>query len=245
MEQALAHVEDSIARSEMISRWTAGVAACPAADRLTLQCRGADRALAVGEAEEAHQWARAAAALAPDDVAVTMLLGRSLVALGDLVAAEVTLRHVKRSDGVACDASVTALVNAELAEIAYMKGDMAAAAAAAAEALAQVPGPTARSEATSKARNTLGKILLAEAKWDDADRHFAEDAHAAASCGDTTAEFRARLNRGIAFLSKGALDGARALFEEVRSEAETVGNVRASVFALDNLAVVATWRHER
>jgi len=244
MEQALAHVEDSIARSEMISRWTAGVAACPAADRLTLQCRGADRALAVGEAEEAHQWARAAAALAPDDVAVTMLLGRSLVALGDLVAAEVTLRHVKRSDGVACDASVTALVNAELAEIAYMKGDMAAAAAAAAEALAQVPGPTARSEATSKARNTLGKILLAEAKWDDADRHFAEDAHAAASCGDTTAEFRARLNRGIAFLSKGALDGARALFEEVRSEAETVGNVRASVFALDNLAVVATWRHE-
>ncbi len=241
MEHALSHLEDSVARAEMSSRWATAVAGCPAAERLLLQQRGAARALAVGEAEEAHRWARAAAALAPNDVDVTLLLGRSLVALGDLVAAEVTLKR-----GASLAASTPALaaqVSAELAEIAYLKGDMAGASAHARAALATTDGQAGH-EAAAKARNTLGKILLAEARWEDADLHFAEDALLAASRGDTTAELRARLNRGIAFLSKGALDEARTMFEEVEREGERLGDFRASAFALDNLAVVAIWRHE-
>ena len=57
----------------------------------------------------------------------------------------------------------------ELAEVAYLKGDMAAAARGANGALALAgPRPDAR-EVVLKARNTLGKILLSDAKWDEAD----------------------------------------------------------------------------
>ena len=248
MERALTQVEETVARSEMTGRWAIAVAACHETERLFLQRRGAERALAIGEAEEAHRWAKAASALAPNDVSVTLLLGRSLAALGDLVAAEVTLRRGERELSAAGentpDRRLQALVWAELAEIAYLKGDMASAGTMAASALATAGTRSEARDAVSKARNTLGKILLAEAKWDDADRHFAEDALSAASCNDATAELRARLNRGIAFLSNGALDEARSVFEEVRSEGERLGDFRAAAFALDNLAVVATWRHE-
>jgi transcriptional regulator with GAF, ATPase, and Fis domain/tetratricopeptide (TPR) repeat protein len=242
-EQALVLAEDSVARSEMVARWTAAVDACPPGERLALSRRGAERALAAGEAAEAHRWARAAAALAPDDAEVVLLLGRSLVALGDLVAAEVTLRRSELASRTG-DAVTAALVAAELGEVAYLKGDMAAAGRTAAEALALATPEAAAWPAVSKARNTLGKILLAQAKWDEADRHFAEDALEASAHGDTTGELRARLNRGIAFLSSGALDEARAIFETVLAEGERLGDFRASAFALDNLAVVATWRHE-
>jgi len=256
MEHALGRLEDAAPRSEMTQRWASAVAASAPEARVFLQCRGAERALAVGEAEEAHRWARAAATSAPDDAGVTLILGRSLVALGDLVAAEVTLLRGQRSLP-ADDLTMAALLAVELAEVSYLKGDMASAGAGAERALATALSiPVAQSgtqsggreaaarEAAAKARNTLGKILLAEAKWDQADRHFAEDALMASAQGDTTAELRARLNRGIAFLSNGALDEARAVFDEVRAEGERLGDFRATAFALDNLAVVATWRHD-
>jgi transcriptional regulator with GAF, ATPase, and Fis domain/tetratricopeptide (TPR) repeat protein len=244
VERALAQVEDGVARSEIAHRWASAVAASPASERFVLQCRAAERALAVGEGEEAHRWARAAATTAPDDASVTLLLGRSLIALGDLVAAEVTLRRGERGLVASEDPSRAAQLSVELAEVAYLKGDMAAAGRGAREALAMAEPRADARDVVLKARNTLGKILLSEAKWDEADRHFAEDALTAASSGDTAAELRARLNRGITFLSRGALDEARSVFEEVRAEGERLGNFRASAFALDNLAVVATWRHD-
>ena len=112
------------------------------------------------------------------------------------------LRRAARKLDAASEAPLAALVAAELAEVAYLKGELGAAREAAESALraaGSVHGAEAH-EAVAKARNTLGKILLAEARWDDADRHFAEDALTAASHGDTTSELRARLNRGIAFL---------------------------------------------
>src|SRR5262249_54770348 len=90
----------------------------------------------------------------------------------------------------------------------------------------------------------LGKILLAESKWDLADTHFAQDAMVASQEEQVTAALRARLNRGIALLSKGLMDEARSGFEAVLAGGERVGETRACAYALGNLAVVAMRRHE-
>jgi transcriptional regulator with GAF, ATPase, and Fis domain len=52
------------------------------------------------------------------------------------------------------------------------------------------------------------------------------------------------LNRGIALLSKGLLDEARIVFDGVLVDGERAGDARAVAFALDNLSVVATLRHD-
>ena len=234
---ALADSEDSVVRREMVSRWMTAVALVPPEPQLPLRVQATERALAIGEAEEAFRWARSATALAPHDADVGLLFGRAAVCLGDLVAAKVAL---ERSAADATDDGTRAVVAAELAEVAYLAGDLAGAAREATLALSLGPAVATR----LKARNAQGKLLLASSSWDQADVHFAEDAWAASSAGLRTEELRARLNRGIALLSKGLVDEARAIFEAVLAEGERAGDPRACAFALDNLSVVATRRHD-
>jgi transcriptional regulator with GAF, ATPase, and Fis domain/tetratricopeptide (TPR) repeat protein len=235
--RALAQAEDSLARRELVTAWMAAVGTLPREAQLALRAKSAERALALGEAEEAFRWAQSAAALAPHDPQVTLLFGRAAVALGDLVAAKVALQ---RGALGATDACCRAVIAAELAEVAYLGGDFAAAAREAERALSLDDAMTTR----LKARNTLGKLLLADSSWDRADVHFAEDQWAAAAAGLRTEELRARLNRGIALLSKGLVDEARSVFEVVLAEGERLGDARAVAFALDNLSVLATLRHD-
>jgi transcriptional regulator with GAF, ATPase, and Fis domain/tetratricopeptide (TPR) repeat protein len=234
---ALSHADGSIARRELVTRWMRTVEKLPRAEQLPLCVRAAERAIRVGEAEEAFRWAQAATGLAPHDPQLGLLFGRAAVGLGDLVAARVAL---ERATEHAVDDSARAVVAAELAEVAYLGGDLAQAATQANRAVSLDRTPATR----LKARNTLGKLLLAESKWDEADVHFAEDAWAAAAAGLRTEELRARLNRGIALLSKGFTDEARAIFEAVLAEGERAGDARACAFAVENLAVVATLRHD-
>ncbi len=234
---AVARATDALARREIVSRWMREVDGLTRGEQLGLRMRAAERALAVGEADEASRWAQTASAIAPDNAKVTLLLGRAAVALGDLVAARVAL---ERGIGASPDPESAALLAVELAEVAYLRGELVVAGREAHKAL-----DLSSNVATGlRARNTVGKILLAEAKYAEADRHFAEDAQSASSQGDATAELRARLNRGIAFLSQGLVDEARSIFEAVHAEGEQIGDMRACAFALDNLAVVATWRHD-
>jgi transcriptional regulator with GAF, ATPase, and Fis domain/tetratricopeptide (TPR) repeat protein len=235
--RALSHAEDATSRRECVSRWLDAVQALPRGDQLPLRVRATERALAVGEAEEAFRWAQSATTLAPDDPSLGLLFGRAAVALGDLVAAKVAL---ERADQHASDDAARAVVAAEMAEVAYLGGDLAGATAQAERALSLGTAASTR----LKARNTLGKLLLAAARWDEADVHFAHDAWAAAAAGLRTEELRARLNRGIAMLSKGFSDEARAIFEAVLVEGERAGDARACAFAVENLSVVATLRHD-
>jgi transcriptional regulator with GAF, ATPase, and Fis domain/tetratricopeptide (TPR) repeat protein len=235
--RAIGLAHDSIARRELVARWMVALGAIPGDAQLLLRVHATERALATGEAEEAFRWAQSAASLAPQDAQVSLLFGRAAVASGDLVAAKVAL---ERSADFAVDSSARAVIAAELAEVAYLAGDLAGASREAARALSLEPTETTR----LKARNVLGKLLLASSTWDEADVHFAEDAWAAAAAGLRTEERRARLNRGIALLSKGLVDEARAIFGAVLDEGERSGDARACAFALDNLAVVATLRHE-
>ena len=235
--RALSRADDAQARREIVSRWMVSVATLDGASQLPLRVSAAERALAIGEAEEAYRWAQSATGLAPNDTQLGLLFGRAAIALGDLVAARVAL---ERSAAYAVDDVARAVVAAELAEIAYLGGDFPAAAREAQRALG-LGGPPA---VGLKARNTLGKLLLAESAWEKADVHFAEDAWAAGAAGLHLEELRARLNRGIALLSKGHVDEARAIFEGVLVEGERRGDGRACAFALDNLSVVATLRHD-
>ena len=248
--RALDNAEDGLVRREVVASWMRAIDLESAESQLSLRMRAAERALAAGEADEAYRWAKGAASLATaagragtaagragtDEVDVTLLLGRAAVAMGDLVTAQVAL---ERGRAAVTDPEVHARIAAELAEVAYVKGDANAAEIEARLALASKDSAT-----RLRARNTLGKLLLADAKWEDAERHFIEDAHAASSAGDRMSELRARVNRAVALLSRGQVEEAEQIFSAVLDEGEHMGDDRACAFALDNLAVVATWRHE-
>jgi transcriptional regulator with GAF, ATPase, and Fis domain len=238
---ALTLIDDAAARQELVGRWMAEVSAVPEEAQLPLRMQSAERALGIGEADEAHRWAQTAAMIAPQDPKVTLLLGRASVAMGDLVAAKVTL---DRGRAAADNPQMSALIAVELSEVAYLNGDFAEAAREANRAIELTQGDPAQCGTALRARNTLGKLLLSRSSWAEADRHFAEDALMAMAHGLETAELRARLNRGIALMSSGSLDEARAIFDAVLVEGERIGDPRACAFALDNLSVVATWRHE-
>jgi transcriptional regulator with GAF, ATPase, and Fis domain len=235
--RALACAEDSLARRELVTQWMAAVSTLPKDSQLPLRAKAAERALAMGEAEEAFRWAQSAAALAPDHADVSLLFGRAAVAMGDLVAARVALH---RGAQQAADAAASAVIAAELAEVAYLAGTPEVAEREARRALTLDDSVATR----LKARNVLGKLLLANSSWELADAHFAEDGWTAAAAGLRAEELRARLNRGIALLSKGLLDEARIVFDGVLADGERAGDARAVAFALDNLSVLATLRHD-
>jgi transcriptional regulator with GAF, ATPase, and Fis domain len=242
--RAIAAVADTAARRELVNRWYQRVSGlADRVDALRLATNSATRAIAAGESEEARRWSECAAALGGSDAGVMLLLGRACVGVGDLVAAKVALgkaTQLATTDDVREDA------RAELAEVSYQNGDLAGARELAESIIHGRGGNIAaaiREDVRLRARNTLGKLLLIESRWDEADSHFAEDVWSASRLGDRTAELRARLNRGIALLSKSLVDEAQAVFTAVLSEGETSSDARAQAFALDNLAVIATRRH--
>jgi DNA-binding NtrC family response regulator/tetratricopeptide (TPR) repeat protein len=236
--RALDASDDALVRREVVASWMNALEADRGEAQLSLRMRAAERALEAGEADEAYRWAKGAAAIASgeDDADVTLLLGRAAVAMGDLVTARVAL---ERGRAMVARPDVQARIAAELAEVAYAKNEPRLAEQEARAALASTDVET-----RLRARNTLGKLLLADARWDEAERHFTEDAHVAAAAGDRTSELRARVNRAVALLSRGQLEEAESIFAAVLEEGERTGDDRVCAFALDNLAVVATWRHE-
>ncbi len=237
--RALDSADDAIVRREVVSTWMCALdALAPNEHQLALRIRAAERALEAGEADEAYRWAKAAASATEgtENVDVTLILGRAAVAMGDLVTARVALERGRAS---VKDSEVHASIAAELAEVAYAKGDARTAANEARLALASQDVST-----RLRARNTIGKLLLADARWEEAERHFTEDAHVAAAAGERTSELRAHVNRAVALLSRGQLEEAEAIFNAVLEEGERLGDDRVCAFALDNLAVVASWRHE-
>ena len=232
IEKAIRGIDDGQATYEITSRWYAAVASIGGEAGLLLRVRGAHRALAMGEANDAQRWCESAAALSPGDPTIALLMGRALMQLGDLVAARVSLQ---KAEAAATDDELRARVSSELAELSYLAGNMKLAAEHATRAITLATTPATR----LGGRNTLGKINLVEARWDDADAHFAEDALTASAAGEATAELRARLNRGIALISKGLLDDARTTLERVLEDGARLGEDRARAYAFANLGVIA------
>jgi DNA-binding NtrC family response regulator len=227
---------DSLVRREIVDRWSRTTATLPLEARLAQCIRAGSRALDSGEADEAFRWAQSAASIGANDSSVALLLGQSAVAMGDLLTGRVALEKA-RTDGASV--AMQKLVAAELSEIAYASEDFETATKEATSALDAAVATT-----RLKARNTLGKVLLARSQWEEAEEHFAEDVCYAVANGGRTAELRARLNRGIAILSSNRIEEAKAIFESVLHDGELLHEARACAFAHENLAVVAMWRHD-
>jgi len=221
---------DSAIRGELVAEWFHALSTVRTEHRSTLMTRAAERALHAGEPGEANDWLKEAARHGASGAHADLLSGRIATALGDLVAAEVSLLRCKE----AADGELALECAIELGEVYYLSGRPDLATAEAKHVL-ESGSPSLR----LRARNILGKILLLESKWEEADRHFAADALEARSLGDQRADLRAQLNRGIALLSRRRLDEARSIFEAVLTESEAIGEPMAAIYALPNLGVVA------
>jgi DNA-binding NtrC family response regulator/tetratricopeptide (TPR) repeat protein len=234
MRRALCLARDVSLRPELWRRWSALLDERDEAEPARL--RAAELALQLGDVEIAASFAEQAAR-GTEPARAALALGRAALARGDLVTAEAALG---RSRALADGAPARLEAMAELAEVRYSRGELAESEALARAVLAE--GPVARSRLA--ARNLIGKVKLARAEWSAAEAHFAADAVEAALEGDVVSELRARVNRAIALLSAGSHDEARPILDQVLIDAEARGELRASGFALSNLAVLAMERHE-
>ena len=228
---ALGKLADPVARRELSRRW-----AIAARSNRDLMLRQAYRALDVGEHEEALQCIEASG-VSNRTVEHSVLLGRALVGTGDLVGGRVAFERARAADG---DRKHATAIAVELAEVAYAQGALELARR---EAMKVVPGKVLLRFAL-RASNVLGKLLLSEAKWDEADAHFANDAMTAQSAGLVIEHLRARLNRSIAVLSKGLVEEANAMLHAVLADSEAHGYYQGAAFALTNLSATAWDRRD-
>ncbi|MBW2457854.1 MAG: hypothetical protein JRI68_25335, partial [Deltaproteobacteria bacterium] len=239
--QAVAGAPDAAARADFWHRIEDRLAGQDDAERLG---HYAELALACGDVNQALAMARRALGCASAEAfqpeqqfRVALTLGRATRARGDRAAADVALTDALAS---ATDGGQRARVALEWAELALASGDLTHGREQAEAALAEAPDTAIR----LAARNVLGKVLLAAARWSEAERHFATDENVAA-CADRGSDvLRARLNRAIAVLSSGRRGEARALFESVLAEGRRTGERRATAFALANLSTFATLAHD-
>jgi len=236
--------DDAEARRDIGRRWAELLEPRPPRERLEYARRSAARAIAAADAEEAVRWAKIAVragelAHVKDGESALLLemQGRALVAKGDVVMARAVLDRARQA-AVAGQLPPSALASiaVEAAEAAFLAGDLASCESEArrASTLEGVP-PDVR----LRARNVVGKLLLARGEWEQADAHFAGDASEAARLGDRLGELRALLNRAIGLLYAERFDEAEGLFETVLEGGRAIGEPRAIGLALENLAIIA------
>jgi DNA-binding NtrC family response regulator/tetratricopeptide (TPR) repeat protein len=238
LSRALREVDGVLARRQMWTGWCEAIGDLEDEPRRGGALRGAELALELDDVEIAVRLAQVASAGASAPGHETsFLLGRAQLARGDLVASRVSL---ERALGDAALGAVRADILAHLAEVAYLAGDYDEAAQHALEAIEKAGDPSVRLHA----RNTQGKLLLAHSKWQEAEAHFASDEYDASRAGIEVAQLRARVNRAVALLSRRCTDQARSMLESVLAEAEKSRELRATAFALSNLAVLAIERHD-
>ncbi|MCU0691523.1 MAG: sigma 54-interacting transcriptional regulator [Polyangiaceae bacterium] len=236
-EDALHRFDNALARRHVWDAWTRGLRGVSDTSLSDSALHAARTALDCDDVDVALDMAQRAARAHAHAFDACYVLGRSQLARGDVVAAQVSLDRALRA---AADDGLRAEAMAQLAEVAYVVGDLDRASQLAQQAMQGAQ----HDEVRLCARNTIGKVLLARSRWDEADVHFAGDEHRAGSCGLEVAQLRARVNRAIALLSKGRSEQARAMLESVLADGERKRDLRATSFALSNLAVLAVGRHE-
>jgi DNA-binding NtrC family response regulator/tetratricopeptide (TPR) repeat protein len=234
--RALGTFVDPSARSDFWSRWEASLRALPAVEAAPRFLRCAELALRAGDLDRAFDFATRPSPLG-DAFEALLTRGRIYIAKGDVTTGEFALGlAIERAP----DAAHRARAAVEMAEVRLLAGDLPGARRFADSALVEA----GQIGTKLQARNILGKLLLADASYDEAEIHFARDACEASLLGDLVAELRARLNRAIALLSSGRHHEARAMLTSVLEEGERRGEVRAVAFALSNLATIATLQRD-
>ncbi len=185
----------------------------------------------------------------PEDPASARQVGYLLTLLGDLGAAEEPLGRARdlaeRRVGLGTDPrdvlhrkAELAEVEAQLAELHYQRGAYARARewAKSALALAEATGTT---RIELHARNTLGKLALAQKDPAEAALLFEENRKKAAHAGLGHQEAQAHTNLGVAMLLRRDLGAAEEACKRAIEVATRASDTRDRAIATENLAVLA------
>ncbi len=180
---------------------------------------------------------------APHDPSAARRVGDLLTlsgALDDAARALGEARRLAEADG---DPLQTAEVEAALAELHYQRAAYAEAATWAQQACDTAEARGALPLALS-ARNTLGKVALAQLHPQGAATIFEENRARANAAGLGRQEAQALTNLGVAKLRTQDLAAAEAGFTRAIEVAGTASDTRERAIATENLAVLAHLRHD-
>ena len=196
-----------------------------------------------GDYQRALHHARVLAAEAPTLSAPAERLGELLTLAGKLDEAAVALFRARGNAKAQGDQRAVVRTDTLLAELAYQKADYDAALRRAQRALGSGHAHTEYRLQIS-ARNTLGKVALAQKEPRVAAELFGKNRDLAAREGLGHPQAQALTNLGVAMLQSGALPEAEEVFAEAIDVAARVSDTRDRAIATENLAVLAHLRRD-
>lgn len=230
--RAIELAPDAAARADLWERFSAALL-----PRLTEDdaIAFAELALEQGDGEQALELI--ARCPVEDSFRTALVAGRASASRGDVERAALALGRAVDLSG---DDHQRAEATVALGELRLAGGDREAARDLAEDALDREPDETVR----LAARNLLGKVIIAEGRWAEAESHFLRDEEMAAASDRRADVLRARVNRAIAVMSQQRRLEARTLLESVLEDGDALGERRAIAFALGNLAVLHSLGHD-
>jgi DNA-binding NtrC family response regulator/tetratricopeptide (TPR) repeat protein len=203
----------------------------------------ADLYRAAGDYKRAIAHAKAVVERFPESTAATRRVGELLTFAGHLDEAVSVLETARRLAVASGDPSAVGEVDALLGELHYQRASYDEAAIAAQRAL-DVAGEKDALVLALHARNTLGKLAIAQKDPSTAVRLFEENRALAREAGLGRQEAQSVTNLGVARLRRQDLAEAEQAFEEAIEVSLRVGDTREFAIATENLAVLAHMRRE-
>ncbi len=245
-----AHAEAATLLERVISAATAfddggsvDGARLPSTIPLALREQLADLYRMTGDYRRALRHATLAREAAPSDATAARRVGDLLTLSGVLEDASVALEDARRLAEESRDPMQTAEVEAGLAELHYQRAAYAQAQSWAERALATA-GLVGALPLAISARNTLGKVALAQKNARSAAALFDENRSLAQSAGLGRQEAQALTNLGVAMLRTQDLSAAEKSFTRAIEVATAASDTRERAIATENLAVLAHLRHD-
>jgi transcriptional regulator with GAF, ATPase, and Fis domain/tetratricopeptide (TPR) repeat protein len=243
LEDAARSLEARYAHSEAAALIEGALAEVPEAERpVALRDHLVDLYRVLGDYRRALGHARSLTDADPACPRAALRLGMLLTLAGRLPEGVDALGRARELAADAGDAEAVWEVEALLAEAHYQRGDYGTARRWAEGALAAADGDALLLEL--HARNTLGKLHLAQKDLRRAAALFDENRFKAGKAGLARQEAQALTNFGVALLRQQHLDGAERAFEEAIAIAERAHDTRERAIATENLAVLAHLRRD-
>jgi DNA-binding NtrC family response regulator len=173
-----------------------------------------------------------------EDPAAAHQVGYLLILVGDLASAEAPLTRARELAQAAGRSVAVAEAEAQLAELHYQRGAYTRSREWAAQALARAEGESAL-RIELHARNTLGKLALAQKDSAAAALLFEENRKKSAHAGLGHQEAQAHTNLGVAMLLRRDLPAAEQACKRAIEVATRASDTRDRAIATENLAVLA------
>jgi DNA-binding NtrC family response regulator/tetratricopeptide (TPR) repeat protein len=174
----------------------------------------------------------------PESPRAAQRVGQLLTVAGELQEASEALGEARARCAEVGAGPLAAEVEAQLAEVAYQRGGYAEARALAEQSLEHARGEGAL-RIEIHARNTLGKLALAQKDPSSAAQLFERNRASAAHAGLGHQEAQAWTNLGVAHLLRRDLEAAEEACKKAVEVAVRASDTRDRAIATENLAVIA------